>query len=117
MIKTPPTHKIRSLLAGCFGQKKRTFCLKEQGGEINVASYWDGGSRDFYKVVNMATGEERNPLRDFSLDKRELRNLYITLGADEILVNHGYSQGKLFSPYFICAPGQMEKMKKFLGVV
>lgn len=32
----------------------RTFKIRVANGPINVASYWDGGSRDYFRFVNLA---------------------------------------------------------------
>ena len=34
----------------------RKFKLDNSGRPVNVTSYWDGGSRDYYSAVNLSTG-------------------------------------------------------------
>jgi hypothetical protein len=60
-LKTAPELK-RVVLAAFPGYRKQNVFLSAfyEGG-MNVNSYWDGGSRDEYAIVNMISGE-RQPL-------------------------------------------------------
>ena len=58
MIHLEPTQDIKALARKAFpGYTGRTYKLDNSGRPVNVTSYWDGGSRDYYTAINLSTGE------------------------------------------------------------
>ena len=58
MIHLEPTQDIKALSRKAFpGYTGRTYKLDNSGRPVNVTSYWDGGSRDYYTAINLSTGE------------------------------------------------------------
>lgn len=60
-IELKDAKEIRHLIQQGFPTyKKRTAFLSEFGAHgVNINSYWDGGSRDEYALVELATGARR----------------------------------------------------------
>jgi hypothetical protein len=58
MIHLEPTPDVKRLASQTFpNYKGRKFKLDNSGHPVNVTSYWDGGSRDYYVALNLATGQ------------------------------------------------------------
>ena len=57
-IHLEPTAEIKRMAKLAFpNYTGRKFKLNNSGRPVNVTSYWDGGSRDYYAAVNLTTGE------------------------------------------------------------
>ena len=53
-----PDEFIRSLVSRAYpSYRGRKYRLRVSDAPINCASYWDGGSRDYFCFANLATGE------------------------------------------------------------
>ena len=58
IIYLDATPEVKSMARMAFpNYTGRKFKLDNSGRPVNVTSYWDGGSRDYYSAVNLSTGE------------------------------------------------------------
>ena len=109
MIKISTTKQIKSLTGS---HKKNAYLfLKIPGQPIQTGSFWDSGSRSYYTVKNMITGEEKTPPSGlFPTFAGEY-----TLQPSEILIEREISQGKAAPPSFTCLASEKGKCMEFLG--
>lgn len=107
-ITFPITQKVKNLT----GSKKRKFYLsiRPDNSEINTASYWDGGSRHVYSVLNINTGERKTPpCGSFPIFEAK----YI-LQENEIMIETGVCQGKPSTPVISIRSSESEKVQNYL---
>ena len=105
-------HPTTKIVKSITGTKKREFNLAtcEAGTERNTASYWDGGNRNYYSILNIKTGQTKNcPTGVFpNFDAK------IKLENDEILIQT--SSGKSSFARITCLENDYENVKAFLQV-
>jgi hypothetical protein len=46
----------RVILQGFPGYRKHSAFVHTFGGRVNISSYWDGGSKDYFSVVELQSG-------------------------------------------------------------
>lgn len=78
-------------------------------------SYWDGGSRSEYSVVNVLTGAHSNPATWGGNFDRAGKREYVAAPGD-VLIQTGTFCGKPSYPSFSCAEADLDAVKRFLGV-
>jgi len=108
------TEKVKALVRGLDGERKRDFTLSMYDRPLfNTASYWNGGSRDYFVVINIANGVRTTPPAGTFPSFADAR---YTLKAGEILMQTGLCMGKPMSPRFHCLPEDNNKARLFLGL-
>ena len=108
-------YKINRRVQSLTGTRKRSFGLSEAyGPEQHTASYWDGGSKSEYTVINRQTGASFTP--PCGTYKAGFRDGTYTLKPGEILLSSGTFCGKQATPRFTCLPGELAETKAFLGI-
>lgn len=95
-IKLTPKDPAADLARRAFpGYRGRLFRLQVQDGPINCASYWDGGSRDYFAFVELATGRVTPAMPPQSAFDATVPGLdRVTLRAGIACVRHAIIQGK-----------------------
>ena len=85
--------KIKTLV----GYKGRTVKEDEFGDKpVQVNSYWEGGDRDYWFVINIVTGSSREIRQNGTMFDR--LNLFVdSLASGEVLVLKPYCRGKVSS--------------------
>jgi hypothetical protein len=103
------TPKVKELT----GTRKRDFYLNLRQS-ISTDSYWDGGSRTQYEVLNIDTGARFIP--PAGSYPWTTQNIY-TLKPGDVVIATGVFCGKPARPSFSCLPEDNDRVKKFLGIV
>jgi len=58
IIHLDPTTEIKNLARQCFPRYRgRSFTINNSGRSVNINSYWDGGSRSKFVMLDLATGK------------------------------------------------------------
>lgn len=104
------TPKVKELT----GTKKRQFWFSLHDQPICTNSYFDGGTRREFRVVNINTGASFTP--DPGVYPWTTKNEY-QLKSGEIMTVFGLSCGKPGTPHIYCLPEDNERVRRFLGVV
>lgn len=79
---------------------------------MNTASYWDGGSKTTYTVINMLTGKTGfPPTGSYPTFQAE----YL-LGPQELMMETSVFCGKPGTPRFECRADDEQLARKFLGI-
>ena len=93
-------------------KKQFGFYVQNDNRPINTASYWDGGSKTSYEVVNMLTGARGlPPCGSYPSFKAEY-----ALQAQELLIETSVFMGKPGTPRFTCLSNDEDLARKFLGI-
>lgn len=103
------TTKVRELT----GSRKRQFSLGTCT-EHCTDSYWSGGSKSEYVVINLDTGRRFVP--PSGSYPWNVKNDYCLMAGD-VLVETGMFCGKPASPHIRCLPQDEERVKNWLGIV
>ena len=105
----PMTNQAKSL----SGSRKKQFGFAADSTRPeNTASYWDGGSKTTYSVINMLTRQSGYPpTGSYPTFKAEY-----TLNPQELLVETSIFMGKPGTPRFTCRPEDEQLARKFLGI-
>lgn len=110
-IESPMTPQAKRL----SGSHKRNFVLyvdDRADCPINTASYWDGGSKTSYSVLNMVTGATGYcPTGSYPTFQAE----YV-LKAQELLIETSIFLGKPGTPRFTCRSEDESLARKTLGI-
>jgi hypothetical protein len=94
------------------GSKRHTFRIYPRPS-TSTNSYWDGGSRNEYQVINMNTGKTFTPppgAYPFTTP-----NEY-TLQPGDVVIVTGTLMGKPAYPHFICREEELPAVKTYLGL-
>lgn len=94
------------------GTRKREFALFDRGGAISTGSYWNGGTKYDFLIVNIRTGQQKNP----PAGEYPTFQASYTPAENEILIQTGVSCGKPATPFIYCRPEDKENVLKWLGV-
>ncbi len=79
---------------------------------INTASYWDGGSKTSYRVLNMLTKQEGiPPCGSYPTFQAEYQ-----LKPQELLIETSVFMGKPGTPRFTCRADDQEMARRLLGI-
>ena len=105
----PVTEKVRTIT----GTRKKKFALSATESAINTASYWSGGSRTSYEVIDLETGKSFSPPAGSYPTFRE----EYTLKGLEIMVETGVFCGKPGTPRISYRPEHEAYVKSWLGIV
>lgn len=96
------------------GSRKKQFGFYVDSNQSthNTASYWDGGSKTTYTVINMLTRQTGNPpCGSYPTFKAEY-----TLNPQELLMETSVFMGKPGTPRFTCRADDEELARRFLGI-
>jgi hypothetical protein len=95
-VKINPDAFIRSLVSRAYpSYNGRKFRLDVSDSPINCASYWDGGSRDYFVFANLATGEVSQQLPAQSAFDKPIRGIQdVTLPLGFVCLEHSIFCGK-----------------------
>ena len=91
---------IGPLVAKCFPKNRKPIRVVLFQGPRNLNSYWDGGSKDEYRLVNLKTGEvwmmpSSHPAFDRRPDGQRMGNIEISeLPENVALLSGGTFMGK-----------------------
>lgn len=102
------TTKVKSLT----NSRKRQFSLGTRT-TVCTDSYWDGGSKSDYTVINLDTGRWLTP--PAGQYPWTTRNDY-TLQPGDVVVETGMFCGKAAAPHFMCRPEDEERVLAWLGI-
>lgn len=91
-------------------KKKIYFCGKKH--PVDTASYWSGGSKSNYKVINLVTKETKMPPAGvYPMFQAEY-----AIAENEIVLETGISEGKEATPTIHCRAEDEEKIKEIFGL-
>lgn len=107
-------YSTTSQLKSIAPTKKRDFYLNTcgEGNPLNTASFWDGGSKSTYSVLNIDTKQSKHP----SIGVFPTFESKTVLEANEILIETGVTCGKPSRPMITCRKSELEKVMGFLGL-
>lgn len=94
------------------GSNRHTFRIYTRA-VTSTNSYWDGGSRSEYRVINMTTGKTFTP--PSGVYPFTTPNNY-TLQPGDLVIVTGTLMGKPAFPHFICREEELPAIKTYLGV-
>ena len=58
IIHLDPTPEIKNLARQCFPRYRgRSFTINNSGHSVNISSYWSGGSRSYFAMLELGTGK------------------------------------------------------------
>ena len=106
----PMTAKAREL----SGSRKKQFRFSEGPDVVNVDSYWDGGSRSSFAVLNINTGLEVLPQGNAPFGAHG--RLGYKLVPGDVVIETGTFCGKPATPCFMCRVDDASRVLDFLGV-
>ena len=107
------TDKVKALVRGLDGERKRDFTLSlSSRPQFNTASYWSGGSKDYFTVINIHTGARSTPPAGTFPNF----DAHYSLQAGEVLMQTGLCMGKPMAPRFHCLPEDNNRVRNFLGL-
>jgi len=111
MTKYNATPRIRELT----GSRKCKFFLSTilPGNPVSHNSYWDGGSRSYYSIHNISTGQSIQP--NCNPGFPALASRTSVLKDSEILVETGVFCGKPSTPSITCNEPDLDKVLRYLG--
>lgn len=93
--KIKPDATIKAIVAECYpNYKGRKFAIETQDRPLNVASYWDGGSRDYFVFYCLSTGKAVPMPQQSAFDKKLPGADSVELPDGIICVEHSYFCGK-----------------------
>lgn len=106
----PSNAKARDLT----DSRKKQFRFSSGHSIVNVDSYWDGGSRSFYRVVNIDTGLSVEPQGNapFGANGR----LGYGLIKGDIVIETGTFCGKPATPTLMCRADDETRVLAWLGL-
>jgi hypothetical protein len=111
MFNTLQTNQKVKALTGT-SKKKFFFVVSHDNQSHNTSSFWDGGSRAQYLVLNFKTGERKTPKTGvFPMFQSET-----ILQENEILIQTGISVGKKATPCISCRASDEDSVRIFLGL-
>ncbi|HSS99651.1 MAG TPA: hypothetical protein VLK33_21595 [Terriglobales bacterium] len=106
-------HKMTEQAKRLSGSRKREFGFYPDANRPqNTASYWDGGSKTSYTVINMLTGQTGIP----PCGSYPTFQASYTLQPQELLMETGIFAGKPGTARFNCRSEDEELARKFLGI-
>jgi len=96
IIYLDATPDVKSMARMAFpGYTGRKFKLDNSGHPVNVTSYWDGGSRDYYSAVNLSTGTRIDvPQNGTPFDGGPVAPDGVTVPAGYVIAQHSIFCGK-----------------------
>lgn len=91
-----PDGMIKALAAAAFPDYKgRSFAIRILTGPINCASYWDGGSRSYFRFVRLADLQASAEVPAQSAFDRKVEGLdSVTVPDGFVCVEHSYFCGR-----------------------
>jgi hypothetical protein len=106
-INTTPRVKVLT------NTKKKQFWFTLTSLPQSTNSYFDGGSRDQYTVINVITGRHFTP--ESGHYPWTTKNDY-TLQSGDVLMVTGMCCGKPRTPHFMCLPEDNQRVRNWLGI-
>lgn len=106
------TEDIKLIARTAFPDYKgKMFQLKVATGPLNMRSYWDGGSRDYWMLLNTATGvAQEMPAQHPFFDKQILGSDKVELVENVVAVQHCIFCGKDLGLTVYIHPSNATKM-------
>lgn len=96
------------------GSRKRQFSFQPGRDVVNVDSYWDGGSKSNYTVLNIDTRMEILPKGNEPFGAHGRTGYKLITG--DIVIETGTMCGKPATPAFMCKAEDAIRVLDFLGV-
>ena len=95
IIHLDPTPEIKSLAHVAFpSYKGRKFKLNNSGKPVNIKSYWDGGSRNYFVVVNLANKSTLSIRENGTIFNAPIAKNGFVVPAEYVIVEHSIFMGK-----------------------
>jgi hypothetical protein len=96
MIHLERTPEVDKLSRAAFpAYKGRTFKLDNSGAPVSVTSYWDGGSRNYYTMVDLATMRTKPvPQNGTPFDGGPIAPKGVTVPPGYVIAEHSIFCGK-----------------------
>lgn len=110
------TYPINPKVKYLTGTKKKKFFLSKGLTPSLLHSYWDGGSKNVYSVVNIHTGRQTLPPTWGGNFDAQGKREYVPVAGD-ILIETGCFCGKPATPYLSFREEDEATVKQFLGIV
>ena len=107
------THEMTGRVKAITGSRKRNFRFYAGSDTHCTNSYWDGGSKTSYEVVNIDTGARFIPSPGSY--PWTTPNDY-TLKAGEVLIETGHFCGKPATPAISCRADDEARVRHWLGI-
>jgi hypothetical protein len=111
-IVVKPDASLKAILEACYPGKKvrKGLAIEAQDRPLDVRSYWDGGSRDYFVFYCLTTGAVVPMPAQSAWDKRMPGAETITLPDGIICVEHSYFCGKDVGFTIHVPPANMPKL-------
>lgn len=104
-------YKTTTKVKQITGTRKREFALFDRGGPVGTSSFWNGGTKYDFLVLNIRTGQQETPpAGQYPTFKAEY-----TPAENEIIIQTGESCGKPSTPFIYCRPEDKENVLNYLG--
>ena len=111
MFTTLPTNQRVKDLTGTKN-KKFNFITSDDNSAHHTGSYWSSGTRYYYSVYNIKTGERKAaPSGSFPTFSGS-----VVLAENEILIKTGSCCGKPSNPMIICRRSDEDNIRMFLNI-
>lgn len=107
------TYNITQKVKDVTGSRKKRFYFSLVSTPQSTDSYWSGGSRDQYSLVNLNTGINSFPPAGQYPWTTENR---YTLQPGDVLIQTGIFCGKPATPHIKCLPENNQKVRTWLGI-
>ena len=96
IIHLQPTREIIAITRAAFPKYNgRKYSLENSGRPVNIKSYWDGGSRDYFAIVNLETKKILPiPQNGTMFDGGKIAHDGVVVPAGYVIVRHSIFMGK-----------------------
>lgn len=114
----PMTPDVRALITRAFpseprfARKKSFYVSTFPESGMNLASYWDGGSKDFYTVTELATGKHFEVASNHPYFEKDRPSYLKTLPPGYVVLRTGFFCGKISTPHVYLNPEDMPRYLK-----
>lgn len=94
MIHLEPTSEVKEMAHKAFpSYSGRKFKLDNSGRPVNMTSHWDGGSRDYFVVLQLGSGQAKEiPQNGTMFDRVDVKDTVVPPGF--VIIEHTIFCGK-----------------------
>ena len=105
--------KITPKVKDLTNTSRREFSVNTREHPICTDSYWDGGSRSYFRVINLETGKDFIP--PMGKYPWTVKNDY-TLQTGDVVIDSGHrGDGKIYVDFW-CLPSDLDRILRWLRV-